>query len=82
MIDWWNFCRDECERYLERHPLEIGRMDDNGEPNPIMVEIDETKYFHHKYHRGQWCDGHWVFGWIQRGTGKCFLVEVLDGGGG
>jgi len=51
-------------------------MDDNGEP--IVVEIDESKYFHRKYHRGQWREGHWVFGGIERDTGKCFLVEVPD----
>ena len=48
----------------------------NGEP--LTVETDETKFFHHKYHQGQWREGHWVFGGIERGSGKCFLVEVPD----
>ncbi|KAK9722577.1 ISXO2-like transposase domain [Popillia japonica] len=43
-----------------------------------VVEIDESKFFHRKYHRGQWREGHWVFGGIERGSGKCFLVEVGD----
>ncbi|KAK9709876.1 hypothetical protein QE152_g26375 [Popillia japonica] len=43
-----------------------------------VVEIDESKFFHRKYHRGQWREGHWVFGGIERGSGKCFLVEVAD----
>jgi len=51
-------------------------MDDNGDP--ITVEIDESKFFHGKYHRGQWRQGHWVFGGIERGLGKCFLVDVPD----
>ena len=76
IVDWCNFFRDECENWVERHSGEIGGMDDNGEP--IVVEIDESKYFHRKYHRGQWREGHWVFGGIERDTGKCFLVEVPD----
>jgi len=55
---------------------EIGGMDDNGEP--IAVEIDETKYFHRKYHGGQWREEHWVFGETEHTMGKCFLVEVAD----
>jgi len=76
IVDWCNFFRDECENWVERNSGEIGGIDDNGEA--IVVEIDETKYFHRKYHRGQWREGHWVFGGIERGTGKCFLVEVPD----
>ena len=49
---------------------------DNGDP--ITVEIDESKFFHRKYHRGQWNQGHCVFGGTERGSGKCFLVEVPD----
>ena len=76
VVDWCNFCRDETENHLERNPQEIGGFDANGEQ--IVVEIDETKFFHGKYHRGQWREGHWVFGGIERGSAKCFLVEVPD----
>lgn len=51
-------------------------MDENGAP--IEVEIDESKYFHRKYHHGHYREGHWVFGWCERKTGKCFLIEVPD----
>ena len=68
--------RDVCEEYLERNPNELGGMDNNGEP--IEVEIDESKYFHRKYHRGAWHEGHWVFGAVERATGRCCLVEVPD----
>ena len=76
VVDWCNFMRDECAVWLENNADEIGGLDDNGVP--IIVEIDESKYFHRKYHRGQWRDGHWVFGGIERGSGKCFLIEVPD----
>ena len=76
LVDWCNFLREECETWLEFNSGEIGGMTDNGEP--IVVEIDESKFFHRKYHRGQWHEGHWVFGGIERQTGNCFLVEVPD----
>ena len=50
----------------------------DGQIEPKIVEIDESKFFHRKYHRGQWREGHWVFGGIERGTKKCFLVEVAQ----
>ena len=40
------------------------------------VEIDETKYFHKKYHRGRYRDGQWVFGGVARESGNCFFVAV------
>ena len=58
------------------NPEELGGIDNNGEP--IVVEIDESKYFHCKYHHGQWREGHWVFGTIERASGKCCIIEVSD----
>ena len=76
IVDWCSFLREVCERHLEANPTELGGIDDTGAP--IVVEIDESKYFHRKYHRGQWREGHWVFGAIERNSGKCCLVEVPD----
>lgn len=76
IVDWFKFCRVICETALENFPDEIGGFDENGEPK--VVEIDESKFFHRKFHRGLWREGHWVFGGIERGSGKCFLVEVPD----
>jgi hypothetical protein len=76
IIDWFSFCRDICEQYLIENPEVIGGLHENGFSK--VVEIDERKSFHRKYHRGQWREGHWVFGGIERGSGKCFLVEVPD----
>ncbi|XP_069671424.1 uncharacterized protein [Periplaneta americana] len=75
-VDWANFCREICEHWLEDHPCVVGGLDDNGISR--VVEIDESKFFHRKYHRGLWRESHWVFGGIERETGKCFLVEVPD----
>ena len=76
VVDWFNSFREVVGRFLVMHATEIGGIDDQGQP--IIVEIDETKYFHRKYHRGQWRKGHWVFGGIERISKKCFLIEVPD----
>ena len=76
VVDWFNFCRDICSQCLENNPREIGGFAADG--SSLVVEIDESKFFHRKYHRGQWREGHWVFGGIERVSGKCFLVEVPD----
>ena len=55
---------------------ELGGFHDDG--TPIVVEIDESKFFRRKYNRGMWRPGHWVFGAIERHTGRCCLVEVPD----
>jgi transposase-like protein len=31
-----------------------------------------------KYNRGKYVDEQWVFGGVERGTGRCFLVVVKD----
>jgi len=42
------------------------------------VEIDESKFGKRKYHRGHYVKGQWVFGGVERGTGRTFLVAVHD----
>ncbi|KAL4113901.1 hypothetical protein QTP88_017455 [Uroleucon formosanum] len=41
-----------------------------------VVEIDESKFGKRKYHRGHRVEGQWVFGGVERETGRCFLVPV------
>jgi hypothetical protein len=48
VVDWSNFCRGVCAQWLQNR--EIGGFDAAGQP--FVVEIDETKFVHHKYHRG------------------------------
>jgi len=76
VVDWCNSFREECESALDRQSSAIGGLDENGKP--LVVEIEQTKYFHRKYREGEWEEGHWVFGGIERGTEKCFLAEVQD----
>ena len=76
VCDWMNFCHDLCKQYIEENPTEIGGFNDNAQP--LVIEINESKIFHRKYHRGQWCEGHWVFGGVECGTDRCFLVTVPD----
>ncbi|KAG1659512.1 hypothetical protein GQR58_022514 [Nymphon striatum] len=40
--------------------------------------MDESIFGKRKYIRGNQVNGHWVFGGIQRGTSKCFMVKVPD----
>jgi hypothetical protein len=42
----------------------IGGIDSNG--NPIIVEINESKFGKVKYHRGHRVEGVWVVGGVER----------------
>jgi len=48
-----------------------------GGPN-TTVEIDESKFGPRKYHTGHRAKGQWVFGGVERGSGKTFLFLVPD----
>jgi hypothetical protein len=50
-------------------------MEAIGGPGKI-VEIDESKFGKRKYYKGHQVEGQWVFGGLERGSGKCFLVPV------
>ena len=71
VVDWYNFHRDVCAQYFIDHHVQIGGA---GK----IVEIDESKFGRRKYNRGRYQEGHWVFGGVERGTSKAFMVEVLD----
>ena len=71
VVDWYNFHRDVCAQYFIDHPLQIGGA---GK----VVEIDEAKFGRRKYNRGWYQEGHCVFGGIERGSVKAFMVEVDD----
>src|SRR6218665_1911002 len=72
VVDWSNLCREACQAWDERQQnRQVGGLDKNGEP--IAVEVDETKYYHCKYHTGLWHAGYWVFGAIERESGSVFF---------
>lgn len=46
-----------------------------------VVEIDESKYIHRKYHKGAYYEGFWVFGTVEGTTGRCQLEVVPNRSG-
>lgn len=71
IVDWCMFCREVCEVILFNERQQIG-----GEGT--RVQIDESKVGKRKYHRGHIVEGQWVFGGIEEGSRKCFVVAVED----
>lgn len=69
-IDWSSYCREICLRAFIENPCKIGG------PNKT-VEIDESKFGRRKYYRGHHVDGCWVFGGLERESGKVFL-EIVE----
>lgn len=67
--DWASFCREVCfdAAITHRRP--------NGGPNKI-VEIDESKFGRRKYHRSHRVEGQWVFGGVERESGRVVMVPV------
>ena len=57
--------------HLESHTEKIGGV-------VKTVEIDERKFGKRKYNTGHQVKGQWVFGGVERGNGKTFLVAVQD----
>ncbi|VDK55578.1 unnamed protein product [Anisakis simplex] len=73
-VDWGQFCRDICEEWVRLNPPQLGGTDPDG--NPIIVEIDESKYFHRKYQRGTWREGFMRRSNISGDPFTSFLVAV------
>ena len=71
IADWGMFCRETLLVYL------LGCSEKVGSPNKT-VEIDECKFGRRKYNRGRPVKGHWVFGGVERESGRTFLVPVPD----
>ncbi|KAI8784608.1 hypothetical protein BgiMline_009022 [Biomphalaria glabrata] len=71
VVDWFNFLRGICTRYLTLHPIRLG-----GEGH--VVEIDETVVARRKNHVGRYTPPKWVFGGIDTTTDDGFMVFVED----
>jgi transposase-like protein len=69
-----NFFRVECQTWLMNQQVNLGGLDNNGQPK--YVEVDETYFFHRKYHRGRLRRGKWIVGILERDSGRCWLEVV------
>ena len=70
VVNWYCFIREVCINHLFKSSAE--KLGGRGK----IVEIDEAKFGRRKYNRGRIVEGQWVFGGIERGTGKSFFVPV------
>lgn len=68
IVEWKNFCREVCVQLLTSESEMLG-----GEG--MEVEIDENNFGKMKF-RGKIVEGRWVFGGVERGSNKCFMVVV------
>jgi hypothetical protein len=71
IADWSMFCRQTMLEYMEGCSVKIGG------PNKT-VEIDESMFGRRKYNRGRPVKGQWIFGGVERESGKTFLVPLPD----
>jgi transposase-like protein len=71
-VDWFRFCREICVAHLLI--VDSGMIGGEG----VVVEIDESKFGHRKYHVGRVVEGTWIFGGIERDSAKSFFEPVAD----
>ena len=71
VVDWKNFMRDICVEEIIQYAEPLGGPG-------IIVEIDESKFGKRKYNRGRLVVGHWVFGIVERDTGRMVMLCVPD----
>lgn len=71
VCDWENFCRELCVECVVRENEMLGG-------DGVIVEINESQFGEMKYARGKYVEGNWVFGGVERGTNKCFMVVVSE----
>ncbi|KAF8794392.1 hypothetical protein HNY73_002379 [Argiope bruennichi] len=67
----FQFINERILEYVEENSEKIGGV---GK----IVEVDESKFGKRKYNRGHRVEGQWVFGGVERGSGRTFLVAVHD----
>ncbi|KAL3092885.1 hypothetical protein niasHT_030074 [Heterodera trifolii] len=69
-VDWASFCREVFLKTFIDDPMKLGGIGKT-------VEIDESKFGKRKYWRGHRVDGCWVFGGIERESGRIFM-EIVE----
>ncbi len=91
LVDWSNYCREVAIDVVITNSEKIGgegvivEIDESKFGKSIFYRyfiklyyFIFLRYFPGKYHRGKHVEGQWVFGGVERETGKCFLVPVED----
>lgn len=73
-VTWCKKLRDIVQDAVSEENSCLGGIDEQG--RAIEVEIDESLFFKRKFNRGRLRRGTWVFGAIERNSGKCFFVPV------
>ncbi|KAF8790531.1 hypothetical protein HNY73_005540 [Argiope bruennichi] len=63
LSDWRQFINERILEYVEENSEKIGGV---GK----IVEVDESKFGKRKYNRGHRVEGQWVFGGVERGSGR------------
>src|SRR5215469_3522821 len=69
--DWYSYFREVADTCITEKFRKVGAIGGPG----YVVEIDETKVGHRKYHRGRAVDGYWLIGMVDRQTSE-LRVEV------
>jgi len=70
-IQWCQYLRDVCSKWLLDHPYKIGGPG-------LSVEIDESVISKRKYHRGRMVPERWIFDGYCCTSGRGFLELVPD----
>ena len=68
-VNWSSFCGEVCMHWLQQQQPISGEC--------IEVEIDETAISRRKYNRGRLLKTVWLFGGIERKSGKKFIVPLI-----
>ena len=75
IVNYNNYFRKECCEWLLTTNQLLGGFDANGQS--VVVEVDESYFFHRKYHRGRRRTGKWVVGLVERASGRCWMEVVV-----
>ncbi|CAN7949975.1 unnamed protein product, partial [Ixodes pacificus] len=67
IVGWTWYFRDTCFRWFDEVQSLPARPSIGG-PGKV-VEVDEAKIGHRKYHRGRMVDGIWILGMVELQTG-------------